>query len=104
MGILRSPRLWLLLFQLRVTSRNLPGNRRDDLSPQVGETASSKALKERPIRSVPDAAAHAGFSFPAAANAMRTLERAGVARELTGRRRNRLFTYDRYVNIISEGT
>ena len=63
-----------------------------------------EALKERPVRSVPDAAAHAGLSFPAAANAMRTLERAGVARELTGKRRNRLFTYDRYVNIISEGT
>ena len=35
---------------------------------------------------------------------MRTLERAGVVRELTGRKRNRLFAYyDRYVSIISEG-
>ena len=76
---------------------------------QQGRAASSalrvhQALKERPVRSVPEAAAHAGLSFPAAANAMRTLKRAGVVRELTGRKRNRLFSYDRYVSIISEGT
>ena len=35
---------------------------------------------------------------------MRTLERTGIVRELTGRRRNRMFAYDRYVSIISEGT
>ena len=76
---------------------------------QQGRAAGSalrvhQALKERPVRSVPEAAAHAGLSFPTAANAMRTLERAGVVRELTGRKRNRLFSYDRYVSIISEGT
>ena len=76
---------------------------------EQGRAASSalrvhQALKERPVRSVPETAAHAGLSFPAAANAMRTLERAGIVHELTGRKRNRLFAYDRYVSIISEGT
>jgi hypothetical protein len=28
----------------------------------------------------------------------------GIARELTGRRRNRLFVYDRYLAILNEGT
>ena len=28
----------------------------------------------------------------------------GVARELTGKRRNRLFLYDRYLAILDEGT
>jgi hypothetical protein len=28
----------------------------------------------------------------------------GIARELTGRRRNRLFVYDRYLAVLSEGT
>jgi hypothetical protein len=28
----------------------------------------------------------------------------GVARELTGKRRNRLFLYDRYLAILNEGT
>jgi hypothetical protein len=35
---------------------------------------------------------------------MRTLERLGLARELTGQRRNRLFGYDQYIAILSEGT
>jgi Fic family protein len=28
----------------------------------------------------------------------------GLSRELTGRQRNRLFVYDRYLSILSEGT
>ncbi|MYE02468.1 MAG: hypothetical protein F4Y03_14585, partial [Alphaproteobacteria bacterium] len=28
----------------------------------------------------------------------------GIARELTGRPRNRLFCYDRYLSILAEGT
>jgi hypothetical protein len=35
---------------------------------------------------------------------MQVLERLGVARELTGKRRKRLFGYDRYVAILNEGT
>lgn len=76
---------------------------------QQGRSAGSAlrvhaALKERPIRSVQEAAEHAKLSFPTAASALRILEEAGIVRELTGRRRNRLFAYDRYVDIISEGT
>ena len=28
----------------------------------------------------------------------------GIARELSGKRRNRLFVYDRYLEILNEGT
>jgi hypothetical protein len=35
---------------------------------------------------------------------MSLLVELGVARELTGKRRNRVFAYDRYVAILSEGT
>jgi hypothetical protein len=28
----------------------------------------------------------------------------GIARELTGKQRNRLFLYDRYLAILNEGT
>src|SRR5579875_2894665 len=45
-----------------------------------------------------------GLSFPAAASAMELLTELGVARELTGRRRNRLFAYDRYLAVLNEGT
>ena len=35
---------------------------------------------------------------------MNVLLRLGIARELTGRRPNRIFAYDRYLAILSEGT
>ncbi len=59
--------------------------------------------KERPIVSLPDAARRAGLSFPAATSGMGVLEELGVMRELTGRKRGRLFGYDRYLAILSEG-
>ncbi len=45
----------------------------------------------------------AGISFPTAAKAMLTLLDLGIARELTGQRRNRVFVYDAYLNILNEG-
>jgi hypothetical protein len=35
---------------------------------------------------------------------MEPLAELGIARELTGKRRNRLFVYDRYLAILSQGT
>ncbi|GJM43264.1 MAG: hypothetical protein DHS20C21_01060 [Gemmatimonadota bacterium] len=61
-------------------------------------------LKERPITSLPSVTSHTGLSFPAASSGMQVLEGLGVVRELTGKRRNRLFAYDQYVSILSEGT
>ena len=44
------------------------------------------------------------LSFPAAAKGMEALIKLGLARELTGRQRNRVFVYDRYLSILNEGT
>jgi Fic family protein len=62
------------------------------------------ALKARPISSMPELSRTTGLSFPAASSAMELLMELGVARELTGRRRNRLFVYDRYLSVLNEGT
>lgn len=62
------------------------------------------ALRERPILSLPDICRRTGLSFPAATNGMALLEKLGIVRELTGRQRNRLFAYEGYLQIISEGT
>ena len=35
---------------------------------------------------------------------MDLLAELGIAREITGRRRNRLFVYDRYLSILNEDT
>lgn len=63
-----------------------------------------EALKARPILSLAAICERTGLSFPAASSAMDLLVGLGIARELTGRRRNRLFVYDRYLTILNEGT
>jgi Fic family protein len=62
------------------------------------------ALKARPILSMPEVCRTTGLSFPAVSSAMALLVELGIARELTGKRRNRLFVYDRYLTILNEGT
>ena len=63
-----------------------------------------EALKARPILSMPQVSRATGLSFPAASSGMDLLAELGITRELTGKRRNRLFVYDRYLSILSEGT
>ena len=62
------------------------------------------ALKARPILSLPVACRDAKLSFQATASAMELLATHGVAREITGKRRNRLFVYDRYLSVLNEET
>ena len=76
---------------------------------QTGRAAGSalrvhKVLQERPIASLQELANRAELSFPAVTAGMQTLEKLGVARELTGKKRNRLFGYDQYLAILGEGT
>jgi Fic family protein len=63
-----------------------------------------EALKARPIISIPQVCRSTGLSFPAATSAMELLSELEIARELTGKRRNKLFVYDRYLAILNEGT
>jgi hypothetical protein len=46
----------------------------------------------------------AGLSIPTVTSCLIALEKLGIARELTGQRRRRLFGYDEYIRILSEGT
>ena len=50
------------------------------------------------------AAATLALSFPAVNSALEKLVELGIARELTGTPRNRVFAYDAYLRILSEGT
>jgi Fic family protein len=61
-----------------------------------------QALRTRPILSLAGVCDATGLSFPAASSAMSLLVDSGIARELTGKRRNRLFVYDRYLAILNE--
>jgi Fic family protein len=76
---------------------------------RAGRTAGSalrvqQVLKERPVVSLQEVTERAGLSFPAASSGMQVLEELGVARELTGKKRNRLFGYTKYLDVLSEGT
>lgn len=61
-------------------------------------------LCEKPLVNLNQVCKETGMSFPAATKAMRAMEKIGVVREITGQQRNRVYAYDRYLAILSEGT
>lgn len=61
------------------------------------------ALRRRPLSNLGQLCHDSGMTFPTATKAMLKLMELGVVRELTGHRRNRLFVYDAYLNILNEG-
>ena len=63
-----------------------------------------QTLHERPVLTLNEVSRRAGLSFPTAAKGMAALAEIGLARELTGHRRNRVFSYQRYLAILGEGT
>ena len=67
-------------------------------------TSEHEALKSRPILSLPEVCRGTGLSCPAASSAMELLMEHGIAREITGKRRNRLFVYDQHLATLNEGT
>jgi len=76
---------------------------------QAGRRAGSAlrvhdTLMSRPIQSMSSVRDTTGLSFPAVSSAMDLLVELGIASEITGKRRNRLFAYDGYLTILSEGT
>jgi Fic family protein len=62
------------------------------------------ALKAHPILSLSEVRARTELSFPTVSSAMQLLTEQGIVRELTGRRRNRLYVYDRYLAILDDET
>ena len=62
------------------------------------------ALRARPVSSVQQLTQLSGLTFPTASSAVDVLVSLGIAREMTGRRRNRIFIYDGYLDILNEGT
>jgi len=82
---------------------------RDRIEQKGGRAAGSalrvhEALKERPLVSLQEVSRRSHLAFPTCTSVMRRLTDLGVVRELTGKKRNRIFGYDRYLKILSEGT
>ena len=63
-----------------------------------------EALQRNPITSAIRAKEALLSSIPTVTKAIRALEKLGIVRELTGGKYGRLYAYDRYLAILSEGT
>ncbi len=75
----------------------------------LGRSASTtlrvyNALCKRPALTNNEAKRLTDLSFPAVSKAMETLAKLDIVRELTGAKRNRVFAYQQYLSLLSEGT
>lgn len=61
-------------------------------------------LQRVPLLSASKAAAKMNVSLPTATKAMQRLQTLGIVREITGGKYGRLYAYDAYLSILSEGT
>jgi Fic family protein len=61
------------------------------------------ALRQRPLLGLTQVCQNTGMTFPTASKAMQQLVKVGIAHELTGQRRNRVFSYDAYLGVLNEG-
>jgi Fic family protein len=61
-------------------------------------------MQRNPIVSIRATARRIGISAPTVAKSLEHMRRLGILREITGRQRHRLFVYDTYLAILSEGT
>ncbi len=61
-------------------------------------------LQSKPILSVPLAAKELGLSAPTIRKSVEHLVSLGIVREITGKKRDKLFVYKEYLDILNEGT
>lgn len=62
------------------------------------------AMKRHPIGTIATLAAATGMSVPTTTQALGNLQRLGLVRESTGRQRGKIFVYQRYIDLLNEGT
>ena len=93
------------------TARTLVRVGNEDLGhiQQLGRSSGSciqihHALMRRPIGTIAWLSKETGLSVPTVTSALRTLEGTGLVREMTGQRRNKVFSYPHYLEILVEGT
>jgi Fic family protein len=61
-------------------------------------------LQKHPVISVPRLVGKFGFTAPTANSALKVLIECGIVREITGHRRNRVFSYADYLRTLNKGT
>jgi len=61
------------------------------------------ALRSRPVASVKDLRRRSNLTAPTVGRAIHALEQMGIVDEVTGRQRDRVYVYRRYLDILNEG-
>lgn len=61
-------------------------------------------LQTKPVTSIQAAATALGLTLPTITSGLTNLASLGIAQELTGKQRNRLFSYVEYLKILEKGT
>lgn len=61
-------------------------------------------LQSNPITNTTDLKTNLNLSLPTILRSLNTLEALGIVKELTGKERHKLFAYDNYLRLLSEGT
>jgi Fic family protein len=63
-----------------------------------------QAFQSRPIANIPFLSKVTKLSPPTIAAALEALQKAEIIREITGRKRNRLYAYKKYLDLMQKGT
>jgi Fic family protein len=62
-----------------------------------------QVLRHKSLGSIPRLMKETGLTAPTVTGALKAMERAGIVGEITGRKRNRLYSYERYLDILRQG-
>jgi len=63
-----------------------------------------QVLQGRPIANIPFLSRRTMISPPTVAGVLEALQEVAIVKEVTGRKRNRLYAYDKYLDILRKGT
>ncbi len=63
-----------------------------------------KLLQSMPLIAIPRASQETAISVPTVTAALARLEELGIVREITNKRRDKLYSYERYIQLLNEGT
>jgi len=63
-----------------------------------------RVLQRTPIATIPRLAKKTRLTLPTIAKALNVLMELGIVREITGKQRRRVYSYGRYISLLSEGT
>ncbi len=61
-------------------------------------------LEAKPLLMIPYAAKALGLTVPTITQSLENLQRLGIVKEITGKKRGRTFAYSGYLNILNQGT